>query len=328
MRRQDAVAHQPSPRSRAFLSALGIAVTLLALPAAPDASAEQGFSCELKSAAGIAGPDAAAATDIICTALRRQSGAHGSFSLTFGTLGSLVTIHASRGDTGEAVLVRVQGLEEVPVAADRIAESLLTGRAFEKTQRVDSLLEPEARFAPSKRGSVKFMLGVADLESLGHGARGAGFSIGLVYATPTLALPAEMRFGWDSAPYEEKGIGLFSISVGARRYLSRRDVSPFVGGGLGVLNLSARDGSSYTYAVGTFDGDRFGAAAYVEAGIEVLRLHRGRIGLQLRADLPFGSLRSERLEHAGSHGYPPDDYELVSESRYVVPVTIGVNVAF
>jgi hypothetical protein len=229
-------------------------------------------------------------------------------------------VSAIREDTAESVTVQVQGLEELPVAAERIAESLLRRRAFAKTQRVDNLLETETRLALTKKGSVKFSVGVADLESLGHGGRGAGFSLGLVYATPALALPVEMRFGWDDASYDEPGIGLFSLSVGARRYLSKQDTSPFFGGGLGILNLSARDEG--------YDDHRFGASGYLEAGVEILRLHRGRIGLQLRADLPFGALRGERYV---DYGYPGDSapaYVQHTESQYVVPVTIGLNVAF
>ena len=138
---------------------------------------------------------------------------------------------ATRLDTGESISVRAGGLEEVPLASARIAEALVHHRTLVSTQRVDNLLEEETREARVKRGSVKFTLGVADLESIGHGARGAGFSLGLMYSTPRFALPAEMRFAWDDNAYPEPGISLFSVSVGGRGYLSKRDVSPFVEAG-------------------------------------------------------------------------------------------------
>jgi hypothetical protein len=143
-----------------------------------------------------------------------------------------------------------------------------------------------------------------------------------------------MRFAWDDAPYGEKGLSLFSLSVGGRGYLSKRDVSPFFGGGLGILRLEAHEGG-YGDSGPTstfFDGDRFGVAPYVEAGVEMLRLHRGRVALVVRADLPTASLRSEEIP--AWEYWDPYEGRLYSQtghpaqSRYVVPITIGVSVAF
>ena len=182
---------------------------------------------------------------------------------------------------------------------------------------------------------MKFTAGVADVESIGHGARAAGFSLGLLYATPRFALPAEMRFAWDDSASGEPSLDLFSFSVGGRGYLSKRDVSPYLGGGVGILRLQADEGFyPYEGAEGNryFYGERFGFAPYVEAGVEMLRLHRGRIGLQVRADLPLWSLESPAMEFYvpwdGRGPYPETATSYPAQSRYVVPVSIGVTVAF
>ena len=207
----------------------------------------------LKEADGISAAEAGTAVGLICDDLRRESGGRGAFEIRLGILGSLVNVTATRLDTGESISVRAEGLEEVPLASARIAEALVHHRTLATTQRVDNLLVEETREARVKRGSVKFTLGVADLESIGHGARGAGFSLGLTYATPRFALPAEMRFAWDDNAYPEPGISLFSVSLGGRGYLSKRDVSPFVGGGLGLLRLDAHEGE-YPYPGGPSSG--------------------------------------------------------------------------
>jgi hypothetical protein len=286
----------------------------------------------LKDAGGLSAVEAGTAVGLICDDLRRESGGQGTFEIRLGVLGSLVNVTATRVDTGESISVRVEGLEEIPLASTRIAEALVHHRALASTQRVDNLLEEETREARVKRGSVKFTLGVADLESIGHGARGAGFSLGLTYATPRFALPAEMRFAWDDNAYPEPGMNLFSVSLGGRGYLSKRDVSPFVGGGLGLLWLDAHGGeypnpgeASSDY----FQADSLGVAPYVEAGVEVLRLHRGRIALHVRADFPLASLQSQEIE-VWSEWDPPGSAPQVypAQSRYVVPVSIGISVAF
>ncbi len=276
-----------------------VAAILLALGSTASAGADEPFQCALKEAGGISAAEAGTAVGLICDDLRRESGGRGAFAISLGVLGSLVNVTATRLDTGESISVRAEGFEEVPLAAARIAEALVHHRALAATQRVDNLLVDETREARVKRGSVKFTLGVADLESFGHGARGAGFSLGLTYATPRFALPAEMRFAWDDNAYPEPGMNLFSISLGGRGYLSRRDVSPFVGGGLGLLWLDAH-GGEYPYpgdpSSGYFQADSLGVAPYVEAGVEALRLHRGRIALHVRADFPLAALHSEEID--------------------------------
>jgi hypothetical protein len=230
------------------------------------------------------------------------------------------------------VTVQVDGVEEVPTAAPRVASALVHGLGFATTQRVDNLLVEETRPARVKKGSVKFSLGVADIESLGHGARAAGFSFGLVYASPRFALPAELRFAWDDAHSGEKSFDLLSLSLGGRYFLSKRDTSPFLGGGLGVLKLDAGDGYSGSDAAPPFYGERSGVAPYVEAGVEMLRLHRGRVALLVRADFPMGSVKSDgipawsyRDEYTGRVYAEPGR---PAESRYIVPLAIGVSVAF
>jgi len=309
-----------------------VAAILLGLGATAPAGADEPFRCLLKEAGGLPAADAGTAVGLICDDLKRESGGRGAFEISLGTLGSLVNVTATRLDTGESISVRAGGLEEVPLASARIAEALVHHRTLASTQRVDNLLEEETREARVKRGSVKFTLGVADLESLGHGARGAGFALGLTYATPRFALPAEMRFAWDDNAYPEPGISLFSVSVGGRGYLSKRDVSPFVGGGLGLLRLEANEGE-YPYpggpSSGHFQAEWFGLAPYVEAGVEVLRLHRGRIALHVRADFPVAALQSQEIQvwsEWDPPGSAPDVYP--AQSRYVVPVSIGLSVAF
>jgi hypothetical protein len=324
---------QPAVKGTGF--GLALAVLLLAAGRASTARAEEAFRCALVEAQGLPEADAATATRLLCDAIEHASGGKGRFGIRLGTLGRIVVVTATREDQAASVTVRVAGAEELPVAAARIADALVHGLSFPATQRVDNLLEAETRPAKTKKGSVKFSLGVGDVESPGFGARSTGFSLGLLYAAPRFALPAEVRFAFDDYRGGEPQLDLSSISVGGRYYFSTRDLSPFAGAGLGVLHLkAARDEFSETGypGAGYFYADRFGLAAYVEAGVEVLRLHRGRIALHARADLPTWSLESDGYAvyaygDAGSP-YPDPAYSVPARSLYVVPVSIGLTVAF
>ncbi len=64
----------------------------------------------------------------------------------------------------------------------------------------------------------------------------------------------------------------------------------------------------------------------------MLRLHRGRIAFLVRADFPLGSVHSQEVVAYSytdpSSGYHDEQQAVPAESRYIVPVSIGVSVAF
>jgi hypothetical protein len=69
-----------------------------------------------------------------------------------------------------------------------------------------------------------------------------------------------------------------------------------------------------------------GAAPYVETGVELLRLHRTRVCVSLRADWPLQSV--ERPEGYRSDLHGEKRTFIPSHSFYAVPVTLGMAVAF
>ncbi len=303
-------------------------------PALGDGTADTdpGFRCRLKEARGLLETDADTTKRLCCEELR-QAGGRGTYDVSLETLGRMVVITVAREKPPMSMTIQAANLEEVPTAAARIGEALARGRPLRSTQRVDNLLEVETREALSKKGRVKFSLGVSHLESLGHGAGGSGFSVGLSYASPRFALPAELRFGWDDEDdYDGSRLELLSLSVGGRAYLSKRDLSPFAGAGLGLLRLDVGQGGYFYDGPSqpeSFDGHRNGIAPYLEVGIEMLRLHRGRIALSVRADLPMGAVHSRQIRFTPPDRGGPYDFEVVeAQSRYVVPVTVGASVTF
>lgn len=303
--------------------------------AGPGAAAD--FRCERGDATGVKETDAATAARLVCEEIRRVSGGQGAYRVSLSTLGKSVFVRAEREEPKATVEAQVEELEEIPKAAARIAESVVTGRPFGATQRVDNLLETEARASVTKKGDgVKFTLGIVSVFPTGQDATGAGMSIGLMYVTPRFALPVELRLAGSGSDYDEPGMGLFSISAGGRGYLGRGAVAGYAGGGLSMLRLSAREGE-YPYGADNvdpdyFDASEFGVAPYVEAGIEILRLHRARLGLQVRADLPFESLESPAIEvptYDDYRGGPlPTTVVVPAQSRYIAPVSFQVSVAF
>jgi hypothetical protein len=291
----------------------------------PHAHAQEGFSCGLKQVRGLSEDEASASADLVCEELKRASGGRGGYEVALSTLGRLVIVTASRRETGESITVRTDGVEEIPVAATRIAEALARDRQLADTQRVGNLLVEETRRIRTKPGEAKFLAGVSHLRSPGHGAAGASVTLGMMYAGARFSLPVEARFGWAGDGSQEAALHFFSASVGGRGYLTTRDVSPYVGGGLGLLTLDAWGDPSPN---DRFTAERTGLGAYLEVGIEALRLHRARVALAVRADIPTYSLHSEEYRAWNPETGHPDDVLTPGRTKYVWPVSIGVSVAF
>ena len=298
------------------------------------ARAEEAFACGPRDVRGVAAADAETAVALVCRAIRRESAGVGRYEVSLGTLGRAVVLAVDRLEPPGSVTARLEGIEEVEVAAPRAARAIVRGEPFASTQRVDNLLEPETRVAPVKRGAVRFAAGVADVETAGLGARATGFSLGLQYVTPRFSLPVDLRFAFDDADYPAASAELFAVSLGGRYFTSTRAVSPFVGAGMGLLWLDATEGAfpgDDAYAARYFYGDTLQVAPYLEIGAEALRFHRGRIGIFARVDLPLSALKSPETSYSEwdpRTNAPGPERVVPGMSHYVAPVSIGVTVSF
>jgi hypothetical protein len=310
---------------RTVVVSLAVALSLATAPLGAETSA---FQCTAGASRGVPAADAQTAVEMVCEALAQRAGRTGTYEVTLRPLGRKILLTAGRLDPPGARSLQLETIEEVATAAPRIAEALVSERPLDTTQRVDNLLEFETHTTRSKQGSVRFAVGVSDFTPIGHGGSGAGFSLGLLYSAPQIALPVDLRFGWNARDAIGREASFVAVSAGARRYLSKRDTSPFVGGGLSMLHLEASEGA---YGSGYFHGERLGMAPYLETGVEILRLHRARLAFLVRVDLPTGSLRSEEYPiyvWDPALGQERMTETARSQSRYVAPASLGMTVAF
>lgn len=284
------------------------------------------WRCSAGQTAGVPADDADTAVAIVCGEVRRAAGAAGgSYRVDLRPLGHALVLTLSREAPADSRTLRLDSIEELPVAAPRLAEALVQGLPLEATRRVDNLVVSETRYTPLRKGSLKPTLGVVGLGTLGHRASvGAGFALGLEYVTPRFAIPGELRWAGGGGQGAEASASALSISTGGRWYTSSRDVSPFVGAGLGWLLLEAHE--DMTLGQRGFFGTADGLAPYLEGGVELLRLHRARLRASLRADLPTRQVRD-----FGYCDWDPQTRACAPQTRperYVVPLTFGLSVSF
>jgi hypothetical protein len=247
-------------------------------------------------------------------------GATSAYRVELRPLGTIVILQVSfESPIGTQVQRRsleLSSIEEVPVAAPRIADSIVRGTPLAQTAKLDTLVGQETREHAKKYGETFFAIGVLgfampDKTWAGYGAFGRVY-----YEAERYAVSLDLRLG--TSANNDGDAGLFGLAVGARYFLNAEDISPFFGGGAGILWLSqkrvhtAGATSGGTYAPDFYDTqlNASGLAAYGEVGVEFLRMHRTRVDAALRADAPFF-----QLEAQGMH-------------RYTLPIALQLSYSF
>ncbi len=303
-----------------------------------DPALEPSF-CVLGVADGIPPSDAMTAAALVCEALREQHANIDSRPLTEPPMpGRGSAYRVDLLPLGEALVLRVAfeepvgrvqsarsmqlaRLEEVAIAAPRIADSLLTGTPLAQTAKVNTLVGSETRHYAKRYGEVKLGVGFFGFAIPGSDVLGGyGIHGQLYYETESYAVGGELRLGGSSAGSGDASMESFSL--GARYFLSAHDITPFVGGGAGVLWLSYVEQGSPVLSGSGFsagyndqrDYSGSGLALHAEVGVEFLRLHDSRFDALLRFDAPVYSV--EAYSATGTH------------KRYALPISLMAAYSF
>ena len=233
-------------------------------------------------------------------------------------LGSLVVIQvAFESPVGTRVQTRslqLDRIEEVSVAAPRIADSLVHGTPLANTAKIDTLVGQETRTYAKQYGETFFALGVLGFAQPDTTWAGYGVFARFHYEARAYAVGLDARIGGSGR--SDGDSSLAALSVGGRYFLNAADVSPFLGGGAGILWLSQRRAYPVASSTGYLgyddhvDIDGSGLAGFADFGVEFLRMHGSRLDVFIRADVPLFD-----LEGGGHH-------------RYTVPVSLLASYSF
>ena len=74
----------------------------------------------------------------------------------------------------------------------------------------------------------------------------------------------------------------------------------------------------------SLDDSRWGPGLYAEAGVQLFRLHRGRMTAKVRADFPVSSLHPRGYEWSSTGR----EMAIDRGTLYVVPITFGLTGSF
>ena len=277
---------------------------------APGARAELpgGPRCTTGPHSGTYDGDAETATQITCDELRR-SGAQGEYEVTVSKLGS-ATFLGVRDAAGETRRLQISGLEEVPLAAGRLADAMAQHASVKSTLDVENVVEDDQRVARKIRGDALAGIGLGGMHVPGESALAMPvFNLRGAYETVNLAVAADLRVGKSTAESTQQEVTALSIGGGVRYFFLRTDVTPFAGGGLSYTALD------YNY---DWRGSANGIGAYAEAGVEALRTHKGHLNLDMRLEVPFYDVRLSRYSATGSE----------SRAVYAMPVSFALAYSY
>ena len=296
-------------------------------PLPPPAVAVPVPPCRLAEHAGFEDADARTAGALVCAAIAHEGPPpEARYRVSLGKLGRILILSvAEEGASVDSTLdsreMRLQGIEEVEVAAPRIAAAIVHHIPLVDTEKVDNLVGGETRTPRSRSGKVHFALGLAGVEPpLDQGISPApGLVLDVHYETPDqrLELGGSFRGGGGAASSDAPQIGFAIFSVGGRYYISDSDFSPYVGGGLSWEFLSLT-------LPGDFTGNNSGLGAYADVGVEVLRTHHAHLAFGARLDVPFFALNS-----TGEESFPVNSEPAPRPSPYYyAPLSLEMRLTF
>ncbi len=279
---------------------------------------------------GIDPADAHTATNLVCAEIaRRGAPADAHYRVSLGKLGSLIILSAARvsddGATVESRELRIGNIEEVPIAAPRIAESIVHGTPLAETQTIDNIVSSESRVPQRKTGSAHFALGLVGMFPPFGDATGVapGVDLDLHYEIGQGEVGGAFRAGGiGSGNGSSPQMGLAVLSVGGRYFTSDRDLSPYFGGGLAwsYFSLGLPDGG--------FSGNASGLGAFADAGLEVMRTSHAHLAFGLRLDVPFYQLNATGGTTTAT-GYGTGQPQSSAPSQmYYAPLSLETRLTF
>jgi len=254
-----------------------------------------------------------ACSDLPCA--RAAAAPTGARVVVFGSLGRLgskvvVALTAAQVADGRVLLsetLSVDRVEELDVAAKRLAEALVSGRGVEQSAELGNITHEEAK-APVRRdtrfGVGLNLEGVFPTKGYADEALGTGFSLGLWFESmdfviePKLGYRTELGAGerdWDHG----------TLEIGASYLMMRSDLAPLIGGGVGLHFMDedvpvGNEVGSVLVSTSTdvIEDEVFGFTLFGRVGLLFLRTYDVSLLVALDYALTFADFQERSNEQA------------------------------
>ena len=308
---------------RIWLSVFGF--VFLVLPVVPSVvQADVPAVCLIGDHPGIPESDAQTAALLVCDELRKQGisitdpvyevpASANVYRVVLRRLGEKIIVRLSQEKPVGTIITERQltlaNIEEMIPAAPRLVNALVHNKPIDDTVDMETVTEQEARELRKISGESMWNVGILGtfIPGTSVGAE-PGFEFGWSYETPSYAVGTEYRMSGSGGDEDSDDFFFSAWSIGGRYFFNKRNISPYVGGGFSIINVSYEekekrpvrnppswDPWGYDDDWDDDDDDDSGLGAYGVAGIEALRLTESRLKLELRIDRPFFTLENKDI---------------------------------
>ena len=309
---------------RVWVSAFGsVFLVLSVIPAVVQADVPA--VCLIGDHPGIPESDAQTAALLVCDELRKQGisvtdpvyeapASANAYRVVLRRLGEKIFVRLSQEKPVGTIIAERQltlaNIEEMIPAAPRLVNALVHNKPIGDTVDMETVTEQEARELRKISGESLWNLGILGTFVPGTSiAAEPGYEWGWSYQTPAYAVGTKFRGSGSDGDEDSDEFSFFAWSIGGRYFFNKRNISPYVGGGFSIINVSYRSkektpersrpsffSNDWGYDDWDYDDDSdSGLGAYGVAGIEALRLTESRLKLELRIDRPFFTLESKDI---------------------------------
>ncbi|RKU07519.1 hypothetical protein C6502_17230 [Candidatus Poribacteria bacterium] len=315
---------------RIWLSVFGF--VFLVLPVVPSfVQADVPAACLIGDHPGIPESDAQTAALLVCDELRKQGisitdpvyeapASANVYRVVLRRLGEKIIVRLSQEKPVGTIIAERQltlaNIEEMIPAAPRLVNALVHNKPIDDTVDMETVTEQEARELRKISGESMWNVGILGTFVPGTDIAGdPGFEFGWSYETPAYAVGTEYRISGSGGAEDSDDFFFSAWSIGGRYFFNKQNISPYVGGGFSIINVSYEakekrpvrnqplfssdpwgyDDDDWWYDDDYDDDSDSGLGAYGVAGIEALRLTESRLKLELRIDRPFFSLPSKDI---------------------------------
>ena len=283
--------------------------------------------CLIGDHPGIPESDAQTAALLVCDELRKQGisvtdpvyeapATANVYRVVLRRLGEKIFVRLSHENPSGTIITERQltlaNIEEMIPAAPRLVDALVHNKSIDDTVDMETVTEQEARELRKVSGESLWGMGIFGRFIPGTDVSAEpGLEFGWSYQTPSYAVGTEFRYsGPDDDDDATNTIAFFSWSIGGRYFFNKRNISPYVGGGLAVVDASYKTKvtkkerirpsffdkeEEWRYYDDYESEDDSGLGVYGVVGIELLRLTQSRMNVELRIDRPFFSLPSQDI---------------------------------
>lgn len=206
----------------------------------------------------------------------------------------IVLVRGLRDGSFVAESLKLETIDDLPAAIDRMMEAIFTGKSYAETATVANLTGEEVRVHRKKYGEFFWGFGLEQGTTLTVSSK---FNFGAMmrtsYEMSHWRIDSDLSILGSRNGSLERNHGMWSWTLGGAYIFGDGDIAPYIDAGMGIgAQLIANPTSE---ATDWEDNNLFGVGAlfYVGAGVELFRFHNTRLMMGARIVLPAYSLKTD-----------------------------------